>query len=401
MSCEHEVRFTIKPTDDACRFHFDVRAYKDRIVAPDEYSGVTAVTPSHIEQVLPTKDKLVREDITVLPAPTEYLSTDHNGTFTPSDGKVGFYQVDVDVNPDLRPLSVSENGTYQPDGFDGYSSVTADIEPNLTSLAVTENGLYLPESGTDGFDRVSVDVPTPAPVTESLSVTENGTYVPSAGVDGFNEVVVDVPAGGFPSYDDVVLPSEYQRVEYIESSGTQFIELPIGFYPTDEVSIKGVNPNINSSDKYLVSPKRWNNDDNRFAMFGFNRNTQNTPTYILGYGNLGTGHTAYTMPIAPNSDFHRFYYANRISVCPDLAIAIGVANVAFGSETANLKLFYGYNSNTAGKICYYIHKKADGRKLALYACYRKSDGVIGMYDVENDVFYTNDGSGDFTKGQDI
>ena len=73
MSCEHEVRFTIKPTDDACRFHFDVRAYKDRIVAPDEYSGVTVVTPSHVEQVLATKDKLVRDDITVNPAPTEAL----------------------------------------------------------------------------------------------------------------------------------------------------------------------------------------------------------------------------------------------------------------------------------------------------------------------------------------
>lgn len=101
MSCEHEVRFTIKPTDDACRFHFDVRAYKDRIVAPDEYSGVTEVTPSDSEQVLATKDKLVPDDITVLPAPTEILSTDHNGTFTPSEGKVGFYQVDVNVNPDL------------------------------------------------------------------------------------------------------------------------------------------------------------------------------------------------------------------------------------------------------------------------------------------------------------
>ena len=97
MSCEHEVRFTIKPTDDACRFHFDVRAYKDRIVAPDEYSGATTVTPSTETQVLETTDKLVREDITVNPAPTEILSTDHNGTFTPSDGKVGFYQVNVDV----------------------------------------------------------------------------------------------------------------------------------------------------------------------------------------------------------------------------------------------------------------------------------------------------------------
>ncbi len=138
MSCEHEVRFTIKPTDDACRFHFDVRAYKDRIVAPDEYIGATEVTPSHIEQVLPTTDKLVRDDITVHPAPTEYLSTDHNGTFIPSDGKVGFSQVDVNVVPDLRPLSVSENGTYEPDGFDGYKSVVVDVHNHSYSDDVND-----------------------------------------------------------------------------------------------------------------------------------------------------------------------------------------------------------------------------------------------------------------------
>ena len=128
-------------------------------VSPDPYMGDTEVTPSAETQVLATKKKFVQDDITVYPAPTETLSATENGQFTPSDGHVGFSQVYVDVNPDLRPLSVSENGTYEPDGFDGYSSVTADIEPNLTSLAVTENGLYLPESGVDGFDRVSVDVP--------------------------------------------------------------------------------------------------------------------------------------------------------------------------------------------------------------------------------------------------
>ena len=165
-------------------------------VSPDPYMGDTEVTPSAETQVLATKKKFVQDDITVYPAPTEALLATLNGTFTPSDGKVGFSAVNVDVNPDLRPLSVSENGSYQPDGFDGYSDVTVDVEPNLTSLAVTENGLYLPESGVDGFDRVNVDVPVPAPVLDSLSVTENGTYVPSAGVDGFEEVVVDVPTGG-------------------------------------------------------------------------------------------------------------------------------------------------------------------------------------------------------------
>ena len=339
MSCEHEVRFTIKPTDDACRFHFDVRAYKDRIVAPDEYSGATVVTPSDSEQVLATKDKLVRDDITVNPAPTEYLSTDHNGTFVPSEGKVGFYQVDVDVQPDLRPLSISENGTYQPDGFDGYSGVEVSVE------------------------------------------------------------------GQWIDYDDVpvILPEDYQRVEYIESSGTQFIELPIGFYPTDKVRMKGSVNISNRPDSYMVSPKIWNNSNNRFCVCGWSDANTNLfgRSFSVGYGTMPTGRTQFSAPYENDGNIYSYLYKDRTFVLIDKGMTCVFPEGIFGAESANLKLFFGYNQNTAGKICYYIHEKADGRKIALFACYRKADGVIGMYDVENDVFYTNDGTGDFTKGQDI
>ena len=34
-------------------------------------------------------------------------------------------------------------------------------------------------------------------------------------------------------------------------------------------------------------------------------------------------------------------------------------------------------------------------------CYRKADHVIGMYDLVNDVFYTNSGTGTFYKGPDV
>ena len=37
----------------------------------------------------------------------------------------------------------------------------------------------------------------------------------------------------------------------------------------------------------------------------------------------------------------------------------------------------------------------------MYPCYRKSDNVIGMYDVVNAVFYTNSGTGTFVKGADV
>ena len=99
-------------------------------VSPDPYMGDTEVTPSAETQVLATKKKFVQDDITVNPAPVEGLLATSNGQFTPSDGKVGFSAVTVDVNPDLRPLSVSENGQYSPDGFDGYSSVSVNVQPD-------------------------------------------------------------------------------------------------------------------------------------------------------------------------------------------------------------------------------------------------------------------------------
>lgn len=164
MNCVHKANWTVRPPED-CRFRLSVSHYKDRIVAPDEYTGATVVTPSDSEQVLATKDKLVRDDITVNPAPVESLATSENGTFVPPSGKVGF------------------------------SEVTVDVEPVLETLFCTENGLYLPESGTDGFDRVSVNVP--APVLQSLSVNQNGTYAPQSEVDGFSSVSVNVPSTGY------------------------------------------------------------------------------------------------------------------------------------------------------------------------------------------------------------
>ena len=123
------------------------------IVAPDEYTGSTEVTPSDQTQVLQTRDRLVPEDITVNPAPTEVLSTDHNGTFTPSDGHVGFYQVDVDVNPDLRPLSVSENGSYQPDGFDGFSQVDVNVPQRFTLQTIADR------SALQNLGEITIRVP--------------------------------------------------------------------------------------------------------------------------------------------------------------------------------------------------------------------------------------------------
>ena len=192
MTCVHKVRWSVKRPED-CRFRLSVSHYKDRIVAPDEYSGATEVVPSDSEQVLATKDKTVRANITVNPAPVESLTTSENGTFVPSSGNVGF------------------------------SEVVVDVEPSLESLSVTENGLYLPESGTDGFDRVSVSVPIPTFQTEEKTINANGVYYPSAGKDGISKVTVNVPVSDW-SAPVLVYEGEFDSV----TSAFSVTELPDG-----------------------------------------------------------------------------------------------------------------------------------------------------------------------------
>jgi len=114
-----------------------------KIVAPEHYMGPFEFYPSDEDQVIPVKDKTPVEDICVKGITGEKAITE-NGTYDILEDK----EVTVDVNPDLRPLSVSENGTYEPDGFDGFSQVSVDV-PN--------RGYDIPKID-DGNAHIWVDV---------------------------------------------------------------------------------------------------------------------------------------------------------------------------------------------------------------------------------------------------
>lgn len=51
---------------------------------------------------------------------------------------------------------------------------------------------------------------------------------------------------------------------------------------------------------------------------------------------------------------------------------------------------------------YYFQFYRNGKQIGNFIpCYRKSDGEIGMYDTVTKAFFTNNGSGTFTKGADL
>ena len=180
-------------------------------------------------------------------------------------------------------------------------------------------------------------------------------------------------------YQDSILPVGYKRIEYAESNGDAFVQLPFGFDANDEVETKFVVTKTSKrmSDKYIVSPSRWNDNSNRFAL-GVH-SYADTNSYTIGFGALSTAESFLRPATRPDSAMHTWTYKERVFSIPELGLSYSVKSANFGGETYPLKLFYGYNANTAGKIGFYNHKH-EGILHEIIPIQNIVDGTVEMYD---------------------
>ena len=193
-------------------------------VSPDPYMGDTEVTPSAETQVLQTKKKFVQDDITVYPAPTETLSTTSNGTFTPSDGKVGFYQVDVNVPQRFTLQTIADKSALK-----NLGEITISV-PTLTSNMVNGWGfeiLHLPDTvrfdGSFPFSDVVgmkyIDIPKAENLVGTFYGKRNflGTYGDGDGVVKLKNVT-RLDGASFYSCDNIHTVYFYKKATGINSS---------------------------------------------------------------------------------------------------------------------------------------------------------------------------------------
>ena len=181
------------------------------------------------------------------------------------------------------------------------------------------------------------------------------------------------------------LPSEYQEVEWIQSTGSQYLNLKY---------------HLTIDTEYIVDGNFLSNG--RFGVFAYQR-------FYFGVVN---GQWACGV-FEPSATYHHSlgaYDQNRhiFSMSKDGFLIDDVLKSTAGTSVEQSQLFafalnYVYNPNyyVDAKV-YNITLKEDGTKtMELIPCYRKSDNEIGMYDIVNDVFYTNQGTGTFLKGGDV
>ena len=264
----------------------------------------------------------------------------------------------------------------------------SDTPPTTSDYDVNVK-IYQHHSGSDTHKFIQFEIRETVP--DDFVITANEP-IEAGGV-----VLWEAPEEG--------LPSIYQQVEWIQnsvSSATAGSYLNLGF-AFDTAATFYINYIPSSSSSGYLFGAAENSGVLRCMV------TENTSKITL-YGSTGSTY---------NSATSAFYNGDTTIKCVLKNGLIRIENLSNNKSgestsqkaytmTSNLFLFaQNYNgsarvANAGTKLkAFSYYDKTDTLICDLVPCYRKADGVIGMYDLVRRTFLTNVGSGTFTKGADV
>ena len=188
----------------------------------------------------------------------------------------------------------------------------------------------------------------------------------------------------------LILPNDYTQVDYIESDGNQYIDLGITANQDTNFSIKFETPsevigskslfgyfndNTNSFYLYISSNKQFQFGYKSWQNFGLSNSVLENTIYNVSNNKnkLYVNGTEYT-----NSNTDDF------STSPNNLLLFKISGATSGGHPIKLYSFKLFNNKTIVRD--------------MIPCYRNSDNEVGLYDIVNNVFYTNQGTGAFTYG---
>lgn len=203
------------------------------------------------------------------------------------------------------------------------------------------------------------------------------------------------------NYTPPRLPAEYEEVEYIESTGTQYINT--GYKPNKNTryEIEVEIDNITTQTDMCLFGSRGNPSwTNQLVLWDNFNDTQARHLINAVFGDgINTG------PIYITSRRNIFRYNGTNVYVNDNAVYTISNNIT--SSTYNLYLFALNQNNNAdtrkykGKLFNFKLEENNVLQRNFIPCYRKSDNVTGLYDLVNNVFYTNAGTGTFLRGAEV
>lgn len=194
------------------------------------------------------------------------------------------------------------------------------------------------------------------------------------------------------------LPDAYQEVEYIQSTGTQYIDTGIVPRNTTRLVYDFQRTTADKSTNYWHG---WTSAGSQEVFcFGVN----NTTGFVARVSSTFT--TSFELDYT-DLNRHVFDLMNGKQLFDGVQLGnTTIGNTATSSQTIYL---FARHIEWGAHIDGYTQEKCyscqiyNGTTLVrdFIPCYRKSDNAIGLYDLANNKFYSNNGTGTFLKGNDV
>ena len=187
------------------------------------------------------------------------------------------------------------------------------------------------------------------------------------------------------------LPEGYTQLEYIESTGTQWIDT--GITPTQDYTLYTKVAFLGSSGTNVLGTRDSSNDTtNRFGIISFGASS----LFGAFYGtNSVTGKAVDQNP-------HEFSIGPDGFIMDEETVSVQQTNFSCSYPI----ILFGFNNGANGIVgaeekVYSCKIYSDGQLVRDFIPCINPDGIIGLYDKETAIFYQNSGSGIFLKGPEL
>ena len=244
--------------------------------------------------------------------------------------------------------------------------------------------------------KASADGPNAKVAGDNYLGSNSGQYyltgsVQTDSLDAIDSIVNSNQTNSNSEFTDI-----YQEVEYIESTGTQYIDTR--FQPDSETKLVG-KINFTTGDCNFLARDSGNNRYGFYYSNGqqFRFDRANDKTDKIEGKTFATGKDWY----------FEIYQGIKIGSYSEDLVSYYTDTTPF-SVKENFGLFamlYDTDGKPKGYCnakLYYFKMYSNGNLVRDFVpVYRKLDGVIGLYDKVDKKFYTNDGTGTFIKGENV
>lgn len=191
------------------------------------------------------------------------------------------------------------------------------------------------------------------------------------------------------------LPSGYTRLEYIEGTGTQYIDT--GVKPDSTMRVKASFDPVSTRDTMIFGARPRSNGSDLFVLL----HAASPDSLRDDWGNEKTSVPLLSVPISGTIDVDK--NANKTTFNGSYVVTHGEST---WSGTNNLYAFACNEDGVARKLTKARMRSFDiwksGEKVrGLVPARRDSDGAVGMYDTVSKQFFGNSGSGAFKAGPEV